>query len=127
MQLTKEATSATVYETLVTNLYRAVDAMDAPKVTSFVSENVIFRLGNFDMLTGRGVFEDANAGFFTTITAMHHTISGIWTCGDTVFCEGRVHYTRKNGTTHEVPFSTRLKFDHGLICEYIVFVDISGL
>ncbi|WP_027834858.1 nuclear transport factor 2 family protein [Maritalea myrionectae] len=112
---------------LVAKLYTAVDAMNATDIVALVDENVQFRLGNFDAISGREAVEQANVGFFETILAMHHTITGIWSSGDTVFCEGRVHYTRKDKSTHEVPFAARLGLNGAKIIDYYVYVDISGL
>ncbi|MDC0657764.1 nuclear transport factor 2 family protein [Leisingera sp. SS27] len=125
MQITAKGT--TPHTALIGGLYSAVDAMNAEAVVSFLSDDVTFRLGNFDTITGRKPVEDANAAFFTTIDAMHHTITGIWSSGDTVFCEGSVHYTRKDQSEHEVPFATRLGLRDGKIADYNVYADISGL
>ncbi|WP_136057720.1 nuclear transport factor 2 family protein [Candidatus Halocynthiibacter alkanivorans] len=119
--------SMTEHTPLIAELYSAVDAMDANKVASFLVDNVTFQLGNFDKLTNRKDVEEANASFFKTIKAMRHTISGIWASGSTAFCDGLVHYTRKDLSEHEVPFATRLELQDGKITDYRVYVDISGL
>ncbi len=117
----------TEHTPLIADLYSAVDAMDANSVASFVTDDVTFQLGNFDILTGRKGVENANASFFETIKAMRHTITGIWASGSTAFCDGLVHYTRKDLSEHEVPFATRLEIQNGKITDYRVYVDISGL
>jgi ketosteroid isomerase-like protein len=125
MEITAQNT--TQHTPLISLLYSAVDAMDAKDVASFVAENVTFKLGNFDTLNGRADVENANASFFETIKAMRHTISGIWESGSTAFCDGLVHYTRKDLSEHEVPFATRLEVQDGKITDYRIYVDISGL
>jgi len=117
----------TEHRPLIASLYSAVDAMDATSVARFVTDDVTFQLGNFDILTGRKDVESANASFFETIKAMRHTITGIWASGSTAFCDGLVHYTRKDLSEHEVPFATRLELQNGKITDYRVYVDISGL
>ncbi|NVO58698.1 nuclear transport factor 2 family protein [Rhodobacteraceae bacterium B1Z28] len=112
---------------LIAKLYAAVDAMNARNVVEFVTEDVAFRLGNFDPINGRDSVELANDAFFQTIAAMRHTITGLWSGGDTVFCDGTVHYTRKDGSEHEVPFATRLGLEQGKVYDYRVYVDISKL
>lgn len=128
MEITAQNT--TQHTPLISRLYSAVDAMDAmdaKDVASFVAENVTFKLGNFDAINGRTDVETANASFFETIKAMRHTISGIWESGSTAFCDGLVHYTRKDLSEHEVPFATRLEVHDGKITDYRIYVDISGL
>lgn len=121
------AQNTTQHTSLISQLYAAVDAMDAKGIASFLAENVTFKLGNFDTLNGRSDVEVANASFFQTIEAMRHTISGIWESGSTVFCDGLVQYTRKDLSKHEVPFATKLEVQDGKIIDYRVYVDISDL
>ncbi|WP_170400913.1 nuclear transport factor 2 family protein [Ruegeria arenilitoris] len=125
MQITNDYSSP--HAALVAELYTAVDAMNAEDVVGFVTEDVTFRLGNFDPIIGREPVLLANEAFFQTISAMRHTITGIWSRGDTVFCDGTVHYTRKDSSEHEVPFATRLGLREGIVADYVVYVDISGL
>ncbi|WP_170394457.1 nuclear transport factor 2 family protein [Ruegeria arenilitoris] len=125
MQIANEHNSP--HAPLVAGLYAAVDAMNACDVVSYLTEDVTFCLGNFDPINGRGPVEHANECFFQTIAAMRHTITGIWSSGSTVFCDGTVHYTRKDSSEHEVPFATRLGLQEGKVADYVVYVDISGL
>ncbi|WP_170328907.1 nuclear transport factor 2 family protein [Ruegeria arenilitoris] len=125
MQITNEHSSP--HAPLVAELYAAVDAMNAGDVAGFVTEDVTFRLGNFDPVTGREPVHRANEAFFQTISAMRHTITGIWSIGDTVFCDGTVHYTRNDNSEHEVPFATRLGLQGDKVADYAVYVDISAL
>jgi ketosteroid isomerase-like protein len=125
MQITTRTNSP--HSPLVAELYTAVDAMNAKEVAKLVDENVEFRLGNFDKISGRVAVEQANVAFFETIAAMRHNITGVWSSGETVFCEGSVHYTRKDQTSHEVPFAARLGLKADKIADYKVYVDISEL
>ena len=119
--------NASEHTPLITALYTAVDDMSAEGVVDQVTEDVRFQLGNFDPLMGRDAVKDANAAFFDTIMAMRHTITGVWSSGDTAICDGTVHYTRKDMTEHEVPFAAHLGLRDGKVADYKVFVDISGL
>ena len=100
MELTAQVTSE--YTPLITSLYTAVDALDAQGVVDHVTDDVQFQLGNFEQISGRKAVNDSNAAFFATIKAMHHTISGVWSSGDTAICDGTVHYTRLDRSEHEV-------------------------
>lgn len=125
MELTVQFTSQ--YTPLITSLYTAVDALDAQGVVDHVTDDVQFQLGNFEPISGHDAVKDSNAAFFATIKAMHHTISGVWSSGDTAICDGTVHYTRHDQSEHEVPFAAHLGVRDGKIADYRVFVDISGL
>ncbi|ASP34993.1 nuclear transport factor 2 family protein [Labrenzia sp. VG12] len=125
MQITTETT--TPYRDLIAGLYTAVDDLDAEGVGSLVTDDVRFRLGNFETLQGRQAVIDANAAFFGTISAMQHTISGIWSDGNTVICSGEVHYTRQDTSSLSVPFATVLALTGSRIADYRVFVDVSPL
>lgn len=125
MQLAAKTSSE--HTPLIAALYTAVDAMNAQAVVDHVTDDVRFQLGNFDPLTGRDAVKESNAAFFATINAMRHSISGIWSSGDTAICDGTVHYTRLDLSEHEVPFAAHLDLRDGKIADYRVFVDISGL
>ncbi|WP_299882796.1 nuclear transport factor 2 family protein [uncultured Sulfitobacter sp.] len=125
MELTGQNTSE--YSPLITSLYTAVDALDAQGVVDHVTDDVQFQLGNFEQISGRKAVKNSNAAFFATIKAMHHSISGVWSSGDTAICDGTVHYTRLDQSEHEVPFAAHLGIRDGKIADYRVFVDISGL
>jgi len=117
----------TAHRDLIAGLYAAVDNLDAQGVGRFVTDDVLFQLGNFDELEGRQAVVDANAAFFNTISAMRHTISGIWSEGETVICTGEVHYTRKDASELTVPFATVLTLRATRISDYRVYVDVSPL
>ncbi|MES0864908.1 nuclear transport factor 2 family protein [Ruegeria sp. SCPT10] len=125
MQITTPTTA--VHAPLIASLYTAVDALDEAGVVEHVTEDVQFQLGNFEQVDGRTAVQAANAGFFSTIQGMQHTITGIWSSGDTAFCDGTVHYTRNDQSMHEVRFAARFNFRADRIADYRVYVDISGL
>jgi ketosteroid isomerase-like protein len=112
---------------LIASLYTAVDNLDAESVGAHLTEDVCFRLGNFETLRGRQAVVDANAAFFGTIAGMTHTITEIGSDGVTVFCTGSVHYTRHDKSELSLPFATVLKLQVGLVSDYRIYVDVSPL
>ncbi|MES0881237.1 nuclear transport factor 2 family protein [Roseibium sp. SCP14] len=125
MLITSTATGT--HRNLISSLYSAVDALDAKAVGRHVTQDVTFRLGNFDQITGRQAFIDGNATFFETINGMQHEISGIWQQDRTLICEGQVRYTRRDETELTVSFAGIFTLDQNLISDYRVYVDISEL
>ena len=112
---------------LITALYTAVDGLDAEGVVAQVTDDVRFQLGNHEALNGREQVKSANEAFFSSIKAMRHSITGIWSIGDTALCDGTVHYTRIDLSEIEVPFAAHLDLRGGKISDYRVFVDLSEL
>lgn len=125
MKLTAQQT--TPHRDLIARLYTAVDDMDPAAVGAMVAEDVRFQLGNFDPILGKPGFLAANEAFFGTIQGMQHTVTGLWSDAETAICSGDVFYTRKDGTHHSVPFSSILRVQDGVIADYNVYVDVSGL
>lgn len=125
MQITTQNPSE--HTPVITALYTAVDEMNAEGVVDHVTDDVQFQLGNFEPLAGRDAVKSSNAAFFKTIKAMEHTINNVWSCDDTVICDGTVRYTRLDHSEHEVPFAAHLGLSDGKIADYRVFVDVSGV
>ncbi len=112
---------------LTAGLYRAVDAKSIPELSAFLSDDVVFQLGNHDPIRGKDAVLAANASFFTSIATMTHSIENVWAQSPNVICAGYVQYRRHDGSELSLPFSTILALEKGLIVDYQVYVDISPL
>ncbi len=109
------------------NLYQIVDQKDVHALVALLHDEVSFHFSNADPVVGKLAVEQVNAGFFASIESMSHSFSGIHVFGDTVACEGQVDYVRLSGTHHSAKFATFLTFKDGLIHQYKIFADVSGL
>jgi len=112
---------------LIENLYKAVDDRNVEKLSEYLSDNVRFRIANFDVVHGKPDVLAANKSFFESISSMSHTLGTILSKGNTVVCDGVVNYVRKDGSPHSAHFATILKLQNGLIEDYFVYADISDL
>ncbi|PVZ71637.1 nuclear transport factor 2 family protein [Pelagibaculum spongiae] len=112
---------------LIASLYQAVDRLDAKSVGQFLTRNARFQLGNHGAISGKEQIINANAAFFQSINTMRHTILNIWQQNNNIICAGKVHYTRHDSSTLEIPFSGIFKLESGLINDYQIYVDISPL
>ena len=112
---------------LVKDLYQAVDNKDLNYLTNHLSENVKFRIGNNQAIENKQEALEANKGFFSSIHSMLHTLEKIVEKGKDLMCYGTVDYQRLDGTKHSAYFSTFLTIEDGLIEDYLVFADVSGL
>jgi len=120
-------------QVLVHNLYQAVDNKDIRQLDKLLAEQLRFRIGNHSAETDKSLVLAANRQFFSSIRSMSHSIEDliyqeIGHSGITkISCYGTVDYVRLNGSRHSTVFSTCLEIQQGLIKDYLVFADLSGL
>ncbi len=111
----------------IRRLFQSIDDRDGAAFLAFLSEDVLFRFGNAPPVKGRAAVGNVLRGFFASIRALHHDVVETWDQHDSVLCHGSVTYTRTDSSTLIVPFANVLRIDAGLITEYLIFVDVSGL
>ena len=70
--------------TWVTDLFRAVDTMDAERFVAFMAEDVFFRAGSAESLRGRAAVRDDIGSLFSRIKGINHELSDTWVQGDVV-------------------------------------------
>lgn len=115
-------------EAFVKEMYKyAVDGKNVDLLSTYLCDDIRFRLGNYDAVNGLGNVLDANKAFFDSITSMAHQIDSIWSENDTLICNGLVNYVRLDQSTYSASFATILKFQGKKISEYLVYADISEL
>jgi len=108
-------------------MFQSIDNQDTETFLTFLSENVLFRFGNAEPVSGKSATGDAVRGFFTSIKAIHHDVTEIWEQKDVMICHGTVKYTRHDSTTLTVPFANILRIHDNLIKEYLIYIDLSEL
>lgn len=118
---------------LVSNLYLAVDNKDVDYLKNNLADKVSFRIGNNPVLTNKADILAANSQFFSSIESMEHTIEDVIYQDDKInditklSCYGEVNYVRLDGTKHSAVFSTFLSIKNNKVVDYLVFADLSGL
>ncbi len=112
---------------LTEQLYRAVDQKDVAFLARVLGESVLFQLGNFPPVTGREAVLEANRSFFGSIESMSHTLDNVWQDDNHTICHGQVNYVRLDNSRYSARFATVLRWHEGLIEDYRVYADISGL
>ncbi|MDP2571909.1 nuclear transport factor 2 family protein [Vibrio penaeicida] len=112
---------------LIKNLYSSVDSKDVEHLSTFLADDVRFRIGNFDPVIGKTAVVEANQTFFASISSMAHQIDSIWSKGNDVICHGSVEYIRLDGSTHSAVFATILHVSNNKIKDYLVYADLSQL
>jgi len=84
--------------TWLTDLFAAIDAQDMEAFLGFLSDDIVFRFGSAEAVSGHDAVSEAIGGFFASIAGLRHTVSKVWTGTGSVICEGEVCYTRHNGS-----------------------------
>jgi ketosteroid isomerase-like protein len=106
-------------------IFAAIDAFDPDKFVTHLTEDVSFRFGNADPVTGRAAVKDAVAGFFSTIDGLTHHILNIWDVGETTIAQINVEYVRKDGKHVTVPNADILIFDGDLVKNWQIYIDVA--
>lgn len=114
-------------EQFVTDVFRSIDRMEAGIFAGFFTEEGEFRFGNMPSVVGRSAIEEFTNGFFKAIKGIRHTELQHWLSGNYLLVNGRVAYTRHDGSGLVVPFSVTWKLVGDKIANYLVFVDNSAL
>ncbi len=111
----------------LSELLAAIDARNVPRFLAFLTDDVLFRFGNFAPCRGKPATGAAVTAFFASIRECRHEVLGSWDHPDAVTCHGRVTYTRIDSAQVTVPFATVFLLSGKLINEYLIFVDVAPL
>ena len=108
----------------------AVDHKDAAGFAAVFAEDAWMRFGNAEPVIGRDAIEVAIAHFFTLFQGLHHDFTAIWAPDDAVILEGDVTYTRFDGSTVSMPFTTILRLTapgSGIVRRAQMYLDLTPL
>lgn len=108
-------------------LLATIDAQDAGKFASYLTEDAVFRYGSNPPVKGQQAIQEYVAGFFGTVDSLSHRLLAEWESGDAVICEGEVTYTVPGGKTVTVPFANVFGMQDSKIKEYKIYVDPTPL
>ena len=104
-------------------LLAAVDAKDADRFVSFLTDDASFVYANAPAVVGREAVRSAVAAFFALVRSLAHTPNHVWTVPGHVVVEGTVRYVRHDGREVTLPFVNVLELDGDRISSYRVYVD----
>lgn len=117
----------TLSSDFIQDLYQAVDAKDIHALANMLHPNVSFIFSNSEPVIGIDDVKAINEQFFASIQSMSHTFFGTFQDDNHLICDGKVDYVRLDGTRHSAKFATVLRLQDGLIHEYKIYADLSGL
>ena len=108
-------------------LFTAIDRQDVGTYLSFLTPDCRLRFGNWPVVEGHDEITKVVSNFFSNVVESRHTLTEHWNLEDTTICHGEVTYKRNDGSEMTVPVAHIFKTKEGLISEYYVYIDISGL
>lgn len=108
-------------------IFADIDSRDPDRFVTNLTEDVTFRFGNAEPITGRAAVKEAVAGFYTTIDGMTHHVLKVWDVGDTTIAKVDVEYVRKDGEHVTVPNTDIVEFDGDLAANWQIYIDLAPL
>lgn len=111
----------------VRRVFDSVDAKDSEAFLSFFEDDAQFRFGSAPAVAGKEAIRNVVDGFFASIRGLRHEILETWLHAETVICQGRVTYTRTDGSEVTLPFATIWRMRGDRIQEYLIYIDIQPL
>lgn len=111
----------------VEGLFHSIDSMDIDNFLSYISSDCTFKFGNSEPAIGKEAVRSAVSGFFGMINGLKHDIENTWEIKNTIICNGKVTYTKKDNSKVTLPFCNVFVMDKGKIKEYLIYIDINPL
>lgn len=111
----------------IQSVFEAVDNGDAKGLAELMTEDAVFRFSNYPEVIGKTNITSFLEGFFQSIKGTQHDQIEAWEIPGGYALNGRVTYTRLDGSTYPCWFSNTFKMKDEKIKDYLIFVDNSKL
>lgn len=108
-------------------LFTAIDRKDLGTYLGFLTPDCRLRFGNRPVGEGHDEITKVVGNFFSQVVELRHTLAERWDLEDVTICRGEVTYQRTDGSELTVPVAHIFKTKEGLVSEYNVYIDVSGL
>jgi len=115
--------SATWYE----EFYAGLDAMDVSTFDRFCTDDTTVTFANHPTDVGREAAKASISHFWSLIGGMRHTFTRFIEDGDAAVLEAICTYTRKDGTTVDIPVATAIDRKDGRIAAQRIYIDLQPL
>jgi hypothetical protein len=109
------------------DLLATIDGKRAQDFARYLTHDGEFRFGNQPSVHGQGNVAAYVDAFFGMIGGSRHELARTWRDDGTRVCEGRVTYTRLDGSTLTVPFANVFYMRDDQIARYLIFIDNTAL
>jgi len=112
---------------MIEGLFKSIDEKNTAQFMSYLHPQAVFRFGNQPEVKGTEAVSAYVAGFLASVKAISHSIEVVWPAEQGIVCHGTVTYTRMDDSQLTVPFCNLMSMQEGLIRDYLIFADVSGL
>ena len=102
----------------------ALDSGEVDRYVSHFTEDARFRFGNSPPVYGRDEVGAAARSALDLVTAIRHSIVGVWRQGDVVIAEFSIDFTRPDGDVVTLPCASIMRFDGAQVRDYRVSMDL---
>jgi ketosteroid isomerase-like protein len=114
--------------TTVHHLLKMFEAMDVPGFLSFLTDDAVYRFGNYPAATGKEAIEATiKASHMSQITGIGFDIKSTHEQGDAVIVELAVNYNLVGGKVITLPCLDIFRFDGEKVKAMLVFMDSTPL
>ena len=103
------------------------ETRDAQQYARLFAPEAQIRFGSAPPVTGRDNFIAPIQQYFALYARTKHEPKGSWQSGDTVFVEGDITYTLRDGSTFTFPFLNKYERQGDAIQRLDIFVDLSPM
>ena len=112
---------------MIDKLFQSIDAKNADAFAALIAPDGEFCFANLPPVVGRDAVREFVTGFFASIASVSHVVEASWQVADALICQGRVSYTRHNGSVLTVPFANVMRTSPSGFTRYQIYADTSAL
>lgn|GEM_PF-5047882 len=104
--------------------YKTTDKMEAETFAAFFAPEGQMVYANFDSMIGRASISNLAQSIFEQLNKIEHQVLNSIQFENTVYTEGKVHYSKKSGAEISLGFMTFIKLKNkNYIESYRVYID----
>jgi ketosteroid isomerase-like protein len=106
-------------------IFAAFDSKDIGALATLTTDDVRLQIGNADVVKGKPEFVEALQVFVGSVASFRHKVINLWSDGDAVIAELKVHYIRLDGSELTLPCCNVFRLRDGAVADYRVYMDIT--
>lgn len=119
----KERTQKIKLNTII----QAIDSGDPSQFAKLLTENSVFKFGNFPSVAGKAAIFKTQTEFFASVKSTKHTVLRSWRAPDSIVAQMEVTYIRLDGSTLTLPVTDIFMLKNNKIDQTLIYMDIAPL
>lgn len=105
----------------------AIDSGDEANYAKLLTEDSIFRFGNWDQVKGKPAIAEAQSNFFASVKSTKHEILRTWQDDKGIVADLLVTYVRHDDSTITLPVADIFDIKDEKIAGTTIFMDVNPL